>query len=64
MQQNALKRKTTIYADSVPAVFCKKKSQILRPKRKILQAEKCKFCDAFTQPNFFLCNENTADIHP
>ena len=41
-----------------------KKSQILRPKRKILQAEKGKICDAFTQPNFFLCNENTADVHP
>ena len=27
--------------------FCKKKSQILRPKRKILQAERGKFCENF-----------------
>ena len=46
----------------------KKTPQILHPKWKILQAEKGKFCENFcndfTQPNFFLCNANTAVQHP
>ena len=48
--------------------FAKKKSQILRPKCKNFASWKGqilqKFCDVSTQPNFFLCNENTAGAHP
>ena len=57
-----------ILACAVPAVFCNKKSQILHLKCKILHAERGNFCKKFcnisTQPNFLLCNGNTAVICP
>ena len=58
---------------SVPAVFfffCKKKKIISHFAAKMqnfaswMRQILRKFCNVFTQPNFFLCNANTADVHP
>ena len=39
--------------------FCIQNAKFCKLKRQILQ----KFCNVFTQPNFFLCNANTAVKH-
>ena len=40
--------------------FCIQNAKFCKLKRQILQ----KFCNVFTQPNFFLCNANTTVTHP
>ena len=40
--------------------FCIQNAKFCKLKRQILQ----KFCNVFTQPNFFICNANTAVTHP